>query len=131
MRIVEIHGLRQDALALDARSLRRVALFGTRFTVQSGLFGLFQRVEIVTPAAAEIDFVHQTYLQLVSAGAGLSTQREGLSRLAHMLMERDGVEAIILAGTELSLVFDESNTDFPNVNGAKLHLEAILHRALS
>ena len=33
-------------------------------------------------------------------------------------MERDGVEAIILAGTELALVFDESNTDFPNVNGA-------------
>jgi aspartate racemase len=50
--------------------------------------------------------------------------------LAHTLIERDRVEAVILAGTELALVFDEKNTDFPNVNGAQLHLHAIVRRAL-
>ena len=113
----------------EARQVRRVALFGTRFAVESRLFGQLEGVEVVMPQAEEIDYVHTTYMQLVGAGAGLATQRQGLSRLAHTLIERDGVEAVILAGTELALVFDESNTDFPHINCAQLHLSAIVRRA--
>jgi aspartate racemase len=116
---------------IEARQLRRVALFGTRFAVESRLFGHLDHLDVVTPDPAEVDYIHATYLQLVGAGAGLATHREGLSRLAHKLMERDGVEAVILAGTELALIFDETNTDFPNVNGARLHLDAIMRRAIS
>jgi aspartate racemase len=114
---------------MEGRQLRRVALFGTRFAVESRLFGHLDHLDVVTPEPSEVDYIHATYLQLVGAGAGLATQREGLSRLAHKLIERDGVEAVILAGTELALVFDETNTDFPNVNGARLHLEAIMRRS--
>ena len=77
-----------------------------------------------------MDYIHATYLQLVGAGAGLVSQREGLSRLAHKLIERDRLQAVILAGTELALVFDESNTDFPAINSARLHLNAIARRAI-
>ena len=115
---------------IDARGWRRVALFGTRFTVESGLFGLLRGVDVVAPAADEIDFLHQTYMQLVSAGHGLEAQREGLNRLAQQLIERDGVDAVILAGTDLALVFHESNTDFPHLHCARLHLRAIVQRAL-
>lgn len=116
---------------IETRQLRRVALFGTRFAVESRLFGHLDHLEVVTPHPPEVDYIHATYLQLVGAGAGLSTQLEGLSRLAHTLMERDRVDAVILAGTELALIFDESNTDFPNVNGAQLHLDAIVRRAIA
>lgn len=115
---------------IGTRGWRRVALFGTRFTVESGAFGLLRGVEVVAPQAAEIDFIHATYLQLVNAGTGSEQQRENLSRLAHGLMERDGVDAIILAGTDLAVVFNESNTDFPHVDCARLHLRAITQRAL-
>jgi aspartate racemase len=114
---------------IDARQLRRVALFGTRFAVESRLFGHLDHLDVVTPDPAEVDYIHATYLQLVGTGAGLVTQREGLSRLAHKLMDRDGVQAVVLAGTELALIFDETNTDFPNVNVARLHLEAIMRRS--
>ena len=114
---------------IEARGWRRVALFGTRFTMQSGLFGLLEDVEVVAAAPSEIDFVHQTYMQLVSPG-GWDEQRESLSRLARELMERERVEAVILAGTELALVFNESNTDFPHLDCARLHLNAIVRRAL-
>jgi aspartate racemase len=115
---------------IEASGWRRVALFGTRFTVESGLFGLLRGVEVVAPAAAEIEFVHQIYMQLVSAGAGSEDQRARLSRLAHVLMERDGVEAVVLAGTDLAVLFNEGNTDFPNIDCARLQLEAIVRRAL-
>jgi aspartate racemase len=69
-------------------------------------------------------------MELVSAGAGSPEQRESLSRLAHTFIDRDGVEAVILAGTDLALVFDESNTDYPHIDCARLHLNAIVQRAL-
>jgi aspartate racemase len=115
---------------VEARQFQRVALFGTRFAVESQLFGHLGGVEVITPHPDEVDFIHITYLQLVGAGLGLAAQREGLSRLAHKLIERDRVEAVILAGTELALLFDENNTDFPHVNCAALHLNAILRRAM-
>jgi aspartate racemase len=111
---------------VDDRRLKRVALFGTRFIMETGLFGRLKEVDVVAPKPAEIDFIHQTYLQLVNAGSGTEQQYRGLHQLAHTLIERDGIEAIILAGTELSLVFNRANTDFPHIDGARLHLEAIM-----
>jgi aspartate racemase len=115
---------------IDAHGWRRVALFGTRFTVESGLFGLLRGVDIVAPASAEMAFVHDTYMQLVGAGAGSQEQRQSLSKLAHLLIGREGLDAVILAGTDLALVFNQSNTDFPHLDCARLHLNAIVRRAL-
>jgi aspartate racemase len=115
---------------IDARKLHRVALFGTRYAVESRLFGHLSHLDVVTPQSGEIDYIHTTYFEIVDAGVGSAAQREGLTRLAHKLIDRDGVEAIILAGTDLALVFNESNTDFPHMDAARLHLDAIVRRAL-
>jgi aspartate racemase len=112
------------------RRLRRVALFGTRFTLETGLFGRLQEVEVVMPRADEIDFIHRAYLQIVAAGNGTEEQYQGLRRIAHAIIERERVEAIILAGTELSLIFNEANMDFPHIDGARLHLDAIMRQLL-
>jgi aspartate racemase len=112
----------------DDRRLKRVALFGTRFTMETELFGRLKDFDVVAPKPAEIDFIHQTYLQLVNAGSGTEQQYRGLHQLAHTLIEREGIEAIILAGTELSLVFNRANTDFPHIDGARLHLAAIMEQ---
>jgi len=113
---------------VDHRRLKRVALFGTRFTMETELFGRLKGVDVVAPKPAEIDFIHQTYIELVNAGSGMEQQYRGLHQLAHTLIERDGIQAIILAGTELSLVFNRDNTDFPHIDGARLHLEAIMEQ---
>jgi aspartate racemase len=113
---------------VDDRRLKRVALFGTRFTMETELFGRLKDVDVVAAKPAEIDFIHQTYLQLVNVGSGTEQQYRGLHQLAHTLIERDGIEAIILAGTELSLLFNRANTDFPHIDGARLHLAAIMEQ---
>jgi aspartate racemase len=113
---------------VDHRRLKRVALFGTRFTMETELFGRLKEVDVVAPKPAEIAFIHQTYLELINAGTGTEQQYRALRQLAHTLIEREGIEAIILAGTELSLVFNQANTDFPHIDGARLHLEAIMEQ---
>jgi aspartate racemase len=112
------------------RGSPRVALFGTRYAIESQLFGQLSDIDVVTPHPDEIDYIHTTYFQMVDAGAGSAAQREGLTRLAHTLIARDAVESIILAGTDLALVFKESNTDFPHIDAARLHLNAIVSQAI-
>jgi aspartate racemase len=43
-----------------------------------------------------------------------------------MLCRRDGVGAIVLAGTDLNLVFNETNAGFPAVDCLAAHIEAIV-----
>jgi len=114
---------------IDARHFSRVALFGTRYAIESQLFGQLDSVEVITPQPAEVEYIHATYFEVVDAGTATTEHRDGLTRLAHKLIERDRIEAVILAGTDLALVFDKSNTDFPHVDAARVHLNAIVLRA--
>jgi aspartate racemase len=109
-----------------ARALKRVALFGTRFTIETRLFGQLEGVEIITPKPEEVDTIHHTYFELASDGKGAEEHHRTLTALAHTLLEREGLDAILLAGTDLSLVFNESNTDFPHVDCARVHIRSIL-----
>ena len=114
------------ARAVRAAGLKRVALFGTRAAMASGLFGRLSGVEIVALRPAELDYVHDTYLAIVRAAGGTPEQIAGLRRLADTLCRRDGAEAIVLAGTELALVFDEATAGFPALDTARIHIDAIM-----
>jgi aspartate racemase len=114
------------ARTVRTRGLRRVALFGTRATVESGMFGQLSDLEIATPRAEEVDQIHNAYVEIVAARRGTPEIFQTLTDMAHRLRARDGAEAIVLAGTELSLVFNEANTDFPAIDCARVHLDAIM-----
>jgi hypothetical protein len=59
------------------------------------------------------------------------SEREELRTLAHTLIEREDLDATLLAGTDLSFVFEPHNTDFPYLDGARIHVEAIMQRIIN
>jgi aspartate racemase len=114
---------------IAARGLKRVALLGTRSTVQSRMFGRLG-VEVVMPTPDEIDFINNAYLDIVydrSTPAGIDRLRE----LAHTLIKRDGAESVLLAGTDLSMVLNEANAGFPTIDCAGVHIAEITRQLLS
>jgi aspartate racemase len=117
------------AAEIRARGLQRVAMFGTRFTVETRMFGRLDGIDVVMPQPDEIELISNTYADVVAARS-TSTQIDGLRRLARTFMERDGAEAILLAGTDLSTVFDATNIDFPAIDCAGVHIRAITQRLL-
>jgi aspartate racemase len=108
------------------RKLSKVALFGTRFVVESDLFGRLQDVDVVRPQPAEVNFIHDAYTNLARTGVARDEDRERFVKIADTLHNRDGVEAIVLAGTDLSVMFNPSNTPFPHVDCAAAHIDAIV-----
>jgi aspartate racemase len=108
------------------RQLSRVALFGTRFVMESDLYGALDGVEVVHAKDAERDFVHDAYTRLAHTGIVDASERDQLVALAHTLQRRDGVQAVVLAGTDFAVMFDASNTPFPHVDCARAHIDAIV-----
>jgi len=119
------------AAQLRARNLSRVALFGTRFTIDTALFGALEAFEVVRPQDAEVGEIHRIYLELATKGRCAAEDQERLRQIASDLIRRDRVEAIVLAGTDLNLIFNETNAGFAAVDCAAAHIAAIVERMAS
>lgn len=109
-----IEEVRKEILS---RGLKTVALLGTRFVVESRMFGMLGDIHVVVPE--QVDAIHEAYLQIVN---GDSPGRAVLIEIARKLP----VDAVVLAGTDLSLVFHEDDTDFPHVDCVRAHLNGIM-----
>jgi aspartate racemase len=112
---------------VERRKLRRVTIFGARVTMETGLFGRLRDVAEVVPfPPAELEQVGEVYRKIVETEGASPEEFEALRSLAHRMVGRGGVDAILLAGTDLSFVFRPENTDFPHLDGARTHIEAIM-----
>lgn len=121
-----------DAVVAETkrRQLRRVGILGARVTMETELFGRLRNVaHIVALASAELEQVGALYARIVENESATATALDTLRLVARGTIER-GADAILLAGTDLSPVFRPQNTDFPHVDGARTHIEAIM-RALT
>ena len=115
---------------LQARRIKRVALFGTIFTMQGSLWGQLTHAEIVKPQTDEMDFIGKAYQRILDTQKADPDDAAGLRRIAADLQRRDDVEAILLAGTDLALMFDEETAGFPAIDVARLHIDAIVGRLI-
>jgi aspartate racemase len=113
---------------LRTRTLKRVALFGTTFTMEGSLWAQLSGVDIVKPQPDEIAFVGKAYQRILDTQKGDADDTAGLRRIAADLQRRDGVEAILLAGTDLTVIFDEATAGFPSIDVARVHIDAIVER---
>jgi len=114
--------------AVEKKRLRRVALFGARVTMETQLFGKLPDTEVIAPTRDEMDLIANTYVRVVEEARASDEDFNLLRTLAHTLIERERLDGIVLAGTDLAFVFNPSNTDFPHVDGARVHIEAIMQQ---
>jgi aspartate racemase len=115
-------------VAHESISGKRIVLFGTRFTIETDLFGALQGTNTVRPQPSEVDQIHEAYMRTATRGVGTEEDRQALTSLAHKLIQREGLEAIVLAGTDLAHLFNESDTTFPFIDCSRLHIDAIMKR---
>ena len=118
------------AAELRRRKTGRIALMGSVFTVQGSLWGQLAGVEIVKPQPDEIAFIGQTYQRILDDKTK-PTDADDLRRIAANLQRRDRVELVLLAGTDLAVMFDEASAGFPCLDVARLHIDAIVEKLAS
>lgn len=107
------------------RSLLKVGLLGNRISMKSKLFGGISSVDVVVPLGKELDIVHDEYIKMATTGQVDSRQRELLFSIGKSLCEKQGAEAIVLAGTDLFLAFDGHECGFNVIDSALVHIDAL------
>jgi aspartate racemase len=116
--------------AATKAGLRRLALFGTRFTMQAALFPeAFERrgMTIVVPNEKEQEFIHEKYMGELFVGAILDETRGALVDIVETMKQRDNVDGLILGGTELSLILREPTAaGLPVLDTTQIHVETAL-----
>jgi len=121
--------------AAVAAGLRRVALFGTRFTMQGRLYpASFEAagVAVVTPAPDEQDFIHDRYMGELVAGIFLPETRDRLVAIIRRLRAEAGIDGVVLGGTELPLILPEPQYEgLPCLDTTRQHVARILDAMLA
>ncbi|HCK84410.1 MAG TPA: hypothetical protein DHW63_07815 [Hyphomonadaceae bacterium] len=114
---------------IERRAIKRVAIFGTKFVMRSDMFGRLEDVEIMRPSPEAADLVQNNYLIIARTGNIADADIEGIRTIGKD-MAAAGAEAVLLAGTELSLAFDEASAGFPALDCGRVHIDAIIVRAI-
>jgi aspartate racemase len=123
-----------DATAARIRDagLSRVALLGTRFTMERDFYR--QRIEaagidVIVPEAAQREVVHRVIYEELCLGRILDASRDAYRGIIEDLVAR-GAQGVILGCTEIGLLVGEGDASVPLFDTARIHAEAAADWAL-
>ena len=121
--------------AAKAKKLKRLALFGTRYTMQATFYPkVFSRegIELLLPGPDDQAYIHDKYLNELVSGKLLPATRAGLLAIIDRLKTGSDIDGVILAGTELPLILrDSEHTGIPLLDTTEIHCEAAVSEMLS
>ena len=110
--------------------LKKVGLLGTRVVMETQFYGVLEGVEVISPAGNLIE-VHEAYVSMAAGGIATPEHREVFTRTGKTLVSKYGCESIMLAGTDLALVFKKDHSPgFKTFDCAEVHAEAIAIAAM-
>jgi len=117
-----------------ALGLKRLGLFGTGFTMRATFYPEeFQRagITLVRPRESETEFIHRKYLDEFLNNRFLPETKAEILGIAQRMKNDDGIEALVLAGTELPLLLrDAPPAGIELLDTTVIHVEAIVNELL-
>jgi aspartate racemase len=120
--------------AAKIMGLKRVGLFGTRFTMTGRFYpDTFEKegIALVVPNIEEQTYIHDKYMNELVNGIVLEETRTGLLSIADRLKGDEHIDGLLLGGTELPLILrDTDNYDIPLLDTTRIHVEAAVAKLL-
>jgi aspartate racemase len=116
------------------RGLRRLALLGTRFTMEGSFYPTVcarYGVAVVPPNETDRAWLHERYVGELLRGEFRDDTRRDLISLVGRLRDEQRIDGVILGGTELPLLIPGpviADPPLPTLDTTALHVAAIVER---
>lgn len=114
------------------RGLSRLALLGTRFTMEGAFYPTVCArfgVSVVPPNETDRNWVHERYVGELLKGDFREDTRSEFISLVSRLRKDEGIDGVILGGTELPLLLSSPEiAGAPALDTTALHVAAIVKR---
>ena len=115
------------AAGLRTRGVRKI---GTAIAMTGRVYGALSDIETAIPQGDDLQTTNDVYIALARAGSIGEDGRATLFRVGRGLVERQGAEAVLLAGTDLFVAFDGRDPGYPTIDGGLLHVDAIARASM-
>lgn len=128
--ILHIADATADALASDG--VTKVALLGTRYTMQEDFYKsklVARGFEVLVPEQADIDEVNRIIFEELCVGTLKETSRKTFSRIIDNLKAR-GAQAVILGCTEIGLLVKQEHASLPLYDTTVIHASRAAEKAM-
>lgn len=116
--------------AAEDLGLRRLGLFGTRFTMHGRFYpDVFEPagLAVVLPEPDEQTFIHDAYMGELLHGVFLPATRARLLAIADRMRDAERIDGLILGGTELPLLLGEvTDRGMPFLDTTRIHVQRVL-----
>jgi aspartate racemase len=119
--------------AAEELGLRRLGLFGIRFTMQGRFYqDVFAQsgITLVVPDENEQAYIQDKYMNELVKGVFLPETRERLLVIVDRLTREEKIQGVILAGTELPLILRGANCGIPLLDTTQIHVNSALRQIL-
>ncbi|HEU4377182.1 MAG TPA: aspartate/glutamate racemase family protein [Hyphomicrobiaceae bacterium] len=125
-----LNGIPAVDAAVKRAKFKTIGIIGTRMVMETQLYGAISSAKVVVPAGAELDEVHANYGAMATAGRVNDAQRRVFFAAGERLCREQGAEVVLLGGTDLFLAFQGRTVDFPVLDCADVHVDAIYEASL-
>jgi aspartate racemase len=118
---------------IKEKGLKRVALLGTRYTMESDFYRkrLTDRygLDVIAPGEEERGLVHSIIFNELCQGIIKQSSKEKLQDIMADLVS-NGAQGIILGCTEIPLIIKQEDVDVPVFDTMQIHAEAAVEMAI-
>lgn len=118
-----LHIAEATAEELKKNQMKRVALLGTKYTMQQDFYKsklIDQGIEVIIPEAEDIEIVNSTIYDELCLGIISEKSKKEFLRIMEELINR-GAEGVILGCTEIGLLVKQVDTRIPLFDTTYIH----------
>lgn len=128
-----LHIADATATRIKEKNLKRVALLGTRFTMEQdfykGRLAEKHGLEVIVPSAEEREIVHRIIYNELCQGTILDSSKKEYLRIINNLVSQ-GAEGVILGCTEIPLLVKQVDVTVPIFDTTTIHAQEAVKMAL-
>jgi aspartate racemase len=128
-----VHIAVETAQVIQTTGLQKVALLGTRYTMEDGFFSdvlLGYEIETIIPPDQDRGFVHDVIYEELGKGIFRESTKRRLQSIITDLAQQ-GAQGVILGCTEIPLVIKQEDSPIPIFDTVDIHANAAVKFALS
>lgn len=127
-----IHIAEATADAIEKKALKKVALLGTKYTMQLDFYKdklAEKNIAVIIPNDADIDYINNAIYNEFSQGIFLPETKAAYLHIMHKLIDQ-GAEGFILGCTEIPILIKQEDCPVPVFDTGLIHATAAVDFAL-
>jgi len=118
----------------QTKNCQRVVIFGTSFTMSSGLYSnAFAKygIDAFVPTEDEQKAIHNIIFPNLQEGIILPEEKKTMLQIANRILFEKNADALILGCTELPLIIQENDLNTLLLDTTQIHIDAIVNYMLA